>query len=452
MIRIILMIFLGLSLVTGCGKKPENAASSSKSPAGKTESKSSDSRQAGEKKEIEKPAKSGEEGKYEKPVFKLKNWEKDVKKPEVEDDASNITVEKIDADEKDESDKEINAPAESLASKLVNKSEKILWNPKWYFEGVGGVKLPSICTSPDLSVMAIIETTGTDKGPNGSRIVLINTYNWQILRIHEFQENKFKNICFLPDGKRLALWSEKQSLLKKPYELIIVGIEKGEIQSTSKDIKTDVSDIIAVQGGIMAKSSEERTIFCFDPSNISKSSKVIKSSNLQGVFAVSPENDRVVLAGENSIEMFDSAGLEQIKQISLNENYVPDNAVFAGKSDWIAVSSYNKPGFLFKDGSKKQFCDIMGHSLAFNAEEKLLVFEKYLNNEICVVDVPDFNEIAKFTPSSINPKTKGTAIYAVYLKHLNKYAVVDSYGNLCLYSKYLKSKKWRKQLVLSSKN
>jgi len=454
MSRLILIIFLGFSLVSGCGKKSENTDTSSQGSTEKNESKSFGSKPAGEKKEIEKPAKSktgDEEGKFEKPVFKLKNWKNDVKKPEVEDDASNIAVEKIDAEEKDDSDKEINAPPESLASRLVNKNEKIIWTPKWYFEGVGGVKLPATCTSPDLSVMAIIETTGTDKGPNGSRIVLLNTYNWQILRIFEFQENKLKNICFHPDGKRLVLWSEKQSLIKKPYELIIVGIEKGEIQSTSKEIKTDVCDITAVQGGIMAKSSEEKTIFCFDPSNISKASKIIKSSNLQGVFAVSPEKDRVVLAGENSIEIFESSGLEQIKQINLKVDFAPDNAVFAGKNDWIAVSSYNKPGFLFKDGLKKQFCDIMGHSLAFNAEEKLLVFEKYLNNEMCVIDVPDLKEISNFTPSTINPKTQGTAIYAVYLKHLSKYVVLDSYGNLCLYSNLSKSKKWKKQLILSPK-
>jgi len=449
MIRHILITFLGLFLVIGCGEKSENTTPSSQASTGKSGSKPEEG-----KKESEKLVKSNsgdEEGKFEKPVFKLKNWEKDVEKPEVEDNGSNTTVEKIDADEKNDSRKELNAPPESLASILANKNEKILWTPKWYFEGVGGVKLPSICTSSDQSVMSIIETTGTDKGPNGSRIVLLNTYNWQILRIFEFQENKFKNICFHPDEKKLILWSEKQSSIKKPYELVIVGIEKGEIQSTSRDIKTDVCDITAVQGGIMAKSFDEKTIFCFDPSNISTASKIIKSSNLRGIFAVSPEKDQVVLAGESSIEIFESSGLELITQINLNENFVPDNAVFAGKNDWIAVSSYNKPGYLFKDGQKKKFCDIMGHSLAFNAEEKLLVFEKYLNNEICMVDVPELSEIAKFTPSNINPKTQGTAIYAVYLKHLNKYAVMDSYGNLCLYSKFKKTKKWGKQLILSSK-
>jgi hypothetical protein len=227
----ILAIVLSISLLAACGKKDDTKVPvKDVSSTAAQESKSSVKKDTGAKTDSEKlnnDKDAEQEGKFEKPVFKLKNWDKDVKKEEVERDSSNITVEKVNQDEKEDSDKEVSAPSDSLAAQLVSKNEKILWTPKWHFEGVGGIRLPGICISPDSSVFAIIETTGTAKGPNGSRIVLVNTYNWQVLKVHELQENKITQICFLPDGKGIAVWSEKQSMIKKPYELIIVSTEKG---------------------------------------------------------------------------------------------------------------------------------------------------------------------------------------------------------------------------------
>ncbi len=451
----LLVIVLSVCILASCGKKPDkNLPVKDTSPSMAQAPKSSDMKEiakANNEKIASDKEEEQQEGKFEKPVFKLKNWDKDVKKEEVENDSSNITVEKIGQDEKENNDKEVSAPSDSLAAKLASKNEKILWTPKWHFEGVGGIRLPGICISPDSSVFAIIETTGTAKGPNGSRIVLVNAYNWQVLKIHELQENKITQICFLPDGKGMALWSEKQSMIKKPYELIIVSTEKGDIQSASRDIKSDITDLAAVQGYVIAKTFKENDICCFDSSDISKSPKKIKSENLNGVFAISPDKGRFALAGEKFLEIYESAGLELLKKIKFDENFIPDNAIFAGRNDLLVVSGYNKPGFIFKDDQKKTFCENTGRSIAFNSEEKLLVFEKYLNNEICLIEVPDLNEYGKFVPAGINPKTQGAAIFMTYLKHLGKYAVIDSYGNLCLYSKYQKSKKWSKQIIFGTK-
>ncbi len=447
--RLMAVLAISIFILSGCGKAPDPAVEA-KTAAAKKSAQDEETAAKAEIKKMEKEkekAKSAQEGQYEKPVFKLKNWDKDVKKPEVEDDSSNVSVEKVDSAEKD--DKEIPAPAGTLAAKLASSTEKIMWTPKWYFEGVGGVKLPGICLSPDSSVVAIVETTGTDKGPNGSRIVLMSTYNWQVLKIHDFQENKLTKICFLPDGNEMAAWSEKQNIIKKPYELLLIGTAKGEIKSASKEIRSDASDIAAVKGFVLAKGVEDNDICCFDSADLSKSPKKIKSQNKQGVFAVSA--DRVAFAGEKYLEIYDAAGMELLKKTETGGNFIPDNAIFAGSNDVVAVSAYNKPGILFKEGQKKEFCDMVGHSIAFNKEDKLLIFEKYLNNEICLLDLPDLAEYGKFTPSGINPKTHGTAIFIAYLKHIEKYAIIDSYGNLSLYSKYKKSVKWYKKVVLSTK-
>jgi hypothetical protein len=77
--------------------------------------------------------------------------------------------------------------------------------------------------------------------------------------------------------------------------------------------------------------------------------------------------------------------------------------------------------------------------------------EKYLNNQISLFEVPDLTEVADFIPANVNPKTKGYALFTDFLVHQNKYLVIDSYGNFCLYAKYLKSKKWKKKIILCPK-
>ncbi len=402
------------------------------------------------------PAKDNTDSDFVKPVFQLKNWEKDVKKPEVADDSSNIIKEKKGVDEKDTFDDSefiMKTPPDCLAGKLPSSNEKIVWMPKWSFEGTGGVRLPAFSLSQDKSVLAIIETTGTREGPNGSRIILINTYNWQIMRIHEFPDNKIARICFINERNRMALWSEKQNALKKPYELIVTGIDKGGIKSSSREIKTEITGIASIGDCVLVKSLADvpENIYSFDSDDISKPAKRLNSLNSGGVFAISPDKARFALAGNKSIEIFESAGFSLIKKIEVDGIYMPENAVFAGKNDWIAISAYNKPAFFFKDTLKKQFCDISGHTLNFNSGDNVLFLEKYLNNQLSVFEVPDLAEAAGFIPANVNPKTNGYALFTDYLDHQNKYIVIDSYGNLCLYSKYSKSKKWKKKIILGSK-
>ncbi|MCX6985804.1 MAG: hypothetical protein NT118_13805 [Lentisphaerae bacterium] len=401
-------------------------------------------------------AKDNADSEFTSPVFQLKNWDKDVKKPEVEDDASNIIKESKDPDGKDtfaESDITLKTPPECLAGKLPPGNEKILWTPKWFFEGTGGIRLPAFSLSQDKSVLAVIETTGTNAGPNGSRVILFNTYNWQILRIHEFPENKITKLCFINERNRMALWSEKQTSIKKPYELIVTGIDKGGIKYYSREIKSEITDIISFDDHVLVKSLADapESIYCFDSDDISKPAKRLSSSNSGGVFALSPDRTRFALAGNKSIEIFESAGLALIKKTEVDVDYTPENAVFAGRNDWFAISAYNKPAFFLKDTLKKQFCDISGHTLNYNSADKALFIEKYLNNQISVFEVPDLTEVADFIPANVTPKTKGYALFIDYLEHQNKYLMIDSYGNLCLYAKYLKSKKWKKKIILGVK-
>ena len=75
-------------------------------------------------------------------------------------------------------------PAKSSATKL-RQDKNYFWLPRWHFVGKGEVYLPGADISEDRSLLAILETVpGGPEKKQGTMIILINTYNWNISRIH----------------------------------------------------------------------------------------------------------------------------------------------------------------------------------------------------------------------------------------------------------------------------
>ena len=70
-------------------------------------------------------------------------------------------------------------------------------------QGFRGARLDAFAVSPDGSVLAIAERTGTSSGPNGTRIVLVNTSNWQVIRVFTVGR-MLKKLAFVPGGTTLA--------------------------------------------------------------------------------------------------------------------------------------------------------------------------------------------------------------------------------------------------------
>ena len=115
---------------------------------------------------------------------------KEEKMPEIEVDSSNIReIAKSAVQPIRESKRELTLtsklPAGSLAEKLADaKAETVsVWRPAFATQGFRGIRLDAFALSNDGSVLAIAERTGTSLGPNGTRIVLIDTSNWQVIRI-----------------------------------------------------------------------------------------------------------------------------------------------------------------------------------------------------------------------------------------------------------------------------
>lgn len=453
--RILHVVAIGIMIIflICCGKKK------------KIKEKIPISDKSGEKERVEVVSKStlneAESGferdiEEEETVFRLRNSDEKENRPKVQIDKSNIAIKEINTDfEETEASAKMafskDTPPESLAGSLPKLRKKILWTPKWRYHGLGEVWLPETTLCSDSSIMAVIETTGLESGPNGGRIILINIYNWEILRIHEFPEQKLSQICFIPGRNMLALWSEKQVALEKPYEVLIIDYITGKILSSSNAIKSAVSDMISDGDSLFIKPAGENceNIFVFDVLDLSKQSIKISSGNSEGRFAISPDNSRLVLGGNKFIEIFDVSTKNIIRKIPLDTNFITGAVTFAGRNNWIAVSSYRGPAILFKDGKGEKICENSGRILGYNEEKKLFLVEQYGNNQISLYSLPDLKETTAIDPAKSKPRTKGSALFVTYLNHHEKYMILDSHGNLGLY--YKPRGKWKKDLIFSAK-
>lgn len=245
--------------------------------------------------------------------IKIRNKTRSWEKQKVEDKADNVLIEnKKDYDGNDtvaEVDPLIiqDTPAGSLAQKITSKKKIYRWYPKWRFSGMGGPWLPDAKISEDKTVLAIVETTGEKEGPNGSRIVLINTCNWQILRIHEFKDRLISKICFIPNSIWLACWGEKQVKLKQPYSLTVINCKSGSEISSNKKMRTPISDIHATRTKLLIKPLKTKHFFMYDFYDLSANKKV-RCSNSEGVFATSSNKLLFALGGNNYIEIFSAGG------------------------------------------------------------------------------------------------------------------------------------------------
>jgi len=81
---------------------------------------------------------------------------------------------------------------------------------------------------------------------------------------------------------------------------------------------------------------------------------------------------------------------------------------------------------------------------------KNLIIEQFMKNRVLFLGIPSLEEELSVNPSDSRPDTKGYPVLFREVKHLGKYLVFDSCGNLYLMEKPGKSKKWKKQIIFQS--
>lgn len=438
--NILFILFLSLLIcIIGCGKKLAKKKTSSVA-----------------KKQIEKTS----EPTKEEEILSAEEFSKSFSKPEYRN--KKITTEKLPKKEElpykinsieksafaNDDFKDKNAPSNSLAARLREKNS-YFWLPKWHFIGQGEVYLPSAAISNDCSLLAILETVphGVQE-KKGTMLILINTYNWNIARIHYFKDKLLTKIFFISNKREVLVWEEAQ-LDVKHRQIHKINIASGKIESSSRDIADPLSGIaISAEGDkvFMATANESKIFYVFEVDNLEQK-PTKRKCNIEEAF-VATFNNRVTLFGKSKITTYKTNFPQKVREIPNPSGNIPDVAVFAGAEDKIAYSTYLKPVTINVGKQTKTLSKSAGRVIFYRQDINTLAFEEFMNRQITFVSMDDFSVITNLIPSRIKPKTQAGALLFSYLKHHDRYVLLDTQGTLCLYHK--PGKKWRKQIIFSA--
>ncbi len=378
-------------------------------------------------------------------IFKIKNWDKDLKLPEVKDDAKNVLREPYHPDELAKI-----AESTGLAAKIA-VAEKLKWQPAWKYEGVGGVTLPSIAISDDRSLLAIVETTGEMNGPNGSRLVIVRVTDWLVLRIHTLKTKKVHKALFLTDSTELLLSASRQPELKENNEIIIVDGGSGATIK-SKKIKNRVKDFVVLGSRIVAcleadaqKGGSE--LYEMDADSLQMKTGY-KTENKDGILAPhSPADGKFIFAGDRNVEIFSISQNEPLAKFAGAESKVPSAALALPGDDLVFATYAGGGAYLFRGERPRKLLDMADSSLIFDHAGGLLVASSIKKDSAVLFKLPGLDESESFSMSSLKPKTSGDVIFSAVLTK-QSYVFADSHGNFFTCTK--KGKKWKKELGIAA--
>ena len=346
-------------------------------------------------------------------------------------------------------------PADSLACHLSQGAPKALhWRPRWQYQGAGGVLLTAATLSPDGSVLGLIETAAAPGKPDASVLVLFDTFRWTLLRIHEFPDKRLTRLAFVPGRSRALVVAERQTDHEQPQEILLLGLRRGNVLSMTRQVRPPIVDMVAVEGDAIVLLTSPMP---GHPGGLWRLSSVdldaapvARQTEIAGTcMAVSANRNRVAVGGPDGVVFAGFADLHRRETVPTPGIDSPRALVFTADDASLAVLGVAQPLLLVTDGKVRQLADRAGSALVFNpdANRLLAVLEK--GNALSFHQLPDGAPLVGCDPAKIKPRTNGAPWAVFWLKHLGKYAVVDSQGNLCLY--HQPGRKWRKELILDAK-
>jgi len=344
--------------------------------------------------------------------------------------------------------KNIETPSNTLAASIPQKY-KYFWLPHWQFKGKGKVMLPGADISTDRSLLAILETVPHENDDYGTMVVLINTYNWTILRIHYYNNKLLTKVFFRPESNQLLVWEKSQNN-KIHKKIHLINIKSGNIVSSSRDINKTLSGIALDMAGnkvYLKTVNKAKTIYIFDLENLTKKPSKRKCFEEEGYIAVSKNS--LLFAGKEKLVEYKLDSNQKIFEIENKSKIIPESIIFLGSNNKLAFSSYMHPMTISIGNKSKQLSTSAGQVIFYRQDIDLLAFEEYKNRQITFFSMSDLESTAKLIPRKIKPKTKAGALFLSYLPHMERYIVLDKKGNLCLYHK--PGKKWRKKILFSAK-
>jgi hypothetical protein len=342
------------------------------------------------------------------------------------------------------------APFNSLTESLLSR-HRYSWLPKWHYENGGSVLIPDIVLSRDSSLLGLLETVSLPSGGKGTLLILIDTYQWRIVRIYFYKERIFTKLLFIGRGKRMLLAEKLNSRQGLQGKLHIVNLKSGRISKASYAFQGELEAIDlslkSKKAFLKIKNNEEIVILnipALTKESVCKTE--LKNAMLKTGF------DNVVLIGKEKIKIYNSNMKHINNEYTNSLQEIPTEFAFTGNdSSEFAYGVYMKKTIFFKAGKLKVLTEHAGRVITALPEFHLLVFSDMYKNKIRFINSRDFAEDKPIIPGKIPPKTLAGARFLTYMKKRHQFIVLDTHGNLCLYWKGgRKTKNWKKHIIFKA--
>lgn len=333
-------------------------------------------------------------------------------------------------------------PANCMARRLQKSNTITVWRPKWNFYGAGTLMIPQVEVNHDKSVIAFVEQFGSQNGPFGSRIVLVNTYSWETIAVHTFNNQKISQIAF-GSGANMYCYTDAQPLLKQKSSLFKYNLRS---RTTSEEHQYNLSDISYVKGkGLCIKHNESPKMQLIPDEDFSQPFE-FSTKNSEGIIATS-QSGKILLFGDKKLESFKfDIGWPQR---STPLNYSATNACILGTARQSVSLTKNNQLMLQTKNAFREITNGTNNILFHNTDKNKLIIEKSFKSTIEIYSLPDLLLEDSIIAPEVRPRTKGRALFVNFLPHHDKYILFDSYGHL--YLMYLKKSRWSKIIIFSAK-
>lgn len=394
------------------------------------------------------------------------------KTPEIEVDSSNVLeIPKSAIKPFSESKRELkltsDLPASALASRLEQPEAETVpvWRPAFASQGFRATRLDAFALSQDGSVLAIAESTGTFLGPNGTRLVLINTSNWQVIRI-VLTDRMLKKLVFIPGSDELAALAFPQSVLKQPFGVLRIKLNSGTAADFNElpfpfneRIAPEQIALTPVPNGVFCSGFFGTKVF-FVPRFVKEDAEVpyftFETSAPASALTVTPDGDFIAAISQKFIEFYrisDASKANDARRQSfttLDLGWSPVDAHFLGgaRTDFIVCPAYKEdsPPVIFRSSAKVSLDGrSAGYAVPMNNGQIGVAFKT--RGRIDIVEASSLDASDSVILEQLRPPTNGDISFVFYLSPIRAFCVIDSNGNCFAAGRRDGEKRWSKRII-----
>ena len=397
---------------------------------------------------------------------------KEEKPPEIEVDSTNIReIAKSSVQPIRESKKELTRtsklPDSALAARIRGdeKDTVQVWRPAFASQGFRGTRLDAFAVSQDGSVLAIAERTGTFNGPNGTRIVLINTSDWQVIRIVT-TGRMLKKLAFVPDSDTLAAVAYPQQALGQTFGILRFDLKNDDSPvfvelpfPFNENIDPGRVALLTTPDGVFCSGFFDTKVFFLPnavPENAALPYSTFETVAPASALAITPDGKGIAAASLKAIEYFElgrmsTNGTRRQSVTMLDLGWAPVDLHFLGgaRTDFIVCPAYREdsPPVIFRSSVKESLDGrSAGYAIPMESGTQIGVAFK-VKGRIDILEPATLEAADSVILEQLRPATNGDVVFAFYLDSIHAFCVIDSSGNCFAAGKKEGEKRWAKRII-----